>query len=115
MRGIFVSGTDTGVGKTEVACVVARIWRSRGLTVGAAKPVETGVMASGPADAQRLARAAEDTRPIAEICPMQFSEPLAPAVAAERAGTPLEPERLLAAVVAAGRGRDRVVAECAGG
>src|SRR5688572_16303141 len=84
MKGLFVTGTDTGVGKTEVARYVARLWRSRGLTVGVCKPAETGVGAAGPLDAIALAEAAADERPIHEICPYRFAEPLAPAVAASR-------------------------------
>lgn len=114
-RGLFVTGTDTGIGKTEVGCAVARIWRARGLTVGVCKPAETGVGEKGPEDAQRLAAAAEDTRPLDEICPVQLPEPLAPSVAAERARAPIDPDRLTAAILAAGRGRDRVLAESAGG
>ncbi len=114
MKGIFVVGTDTGVGKTVVGCYVAKVWRSRGLTVGAVKPAETGC-APDPADARALAEAAGDARPIEEICPVRLREPLSPMVAAERAGERIEPDRLLAAVAAAGRGRDRVIAEAAGG
>ena len=115
MRGYFVTGTDTGVGKTEVGCFIARTWRSRGLTVGACKPAETGVERGVPRDATALAAAAGDARAIDEICPYQFEEPLAPSIAAQRAGVAIERERLGAAVEAAFRGRDRVVAETAGG
>lgn len=115
MKGLFVTGTDTGVGKTEVGCVVARIWRARGLTVGVCKPAETGVGVAGPDDARRLAAAAGDTRAIEEICPVQLPEPLAPSVAAARAKTEIDPDRLLKAIAAAARGRDRVLAETAGG
>ena len=114
MTGLFVAGTDTGIGKTAVGCVVARIWRSRGLTVGVAKPVETGCNPD-PSDARLLAAAAEDERAIEEICPFQFREPLAPSVAAAREGRLIEPARLLSSIEAAARGRDRVLAEMAGG
>lgn len=117
MRGYFVTGTDTGVGKTEVACFIARTWRARGLTVGACKPAETGVAGDErtPRDAMALAAAAGDVRGVDEICPYRFSEPLAPAIAAMRAGVTIDPERLSLAVEAAFRGRDRVIAESAGG
>jgi len=49
-RGIFVTGTDTGVGKTVVACALVRALRARGIDAGAMKPIETGVGAGGPAD-----------------------------------------------------------------
>lgn len=115
MRGYFVTGTDTGVGKTEVACFVARTWRARGLTVGACKPAETGVVDGQPRDAAALAAAAGDSRPIEEICPYRLPYPLAPSVAANRAGVTIDPERLSSAMAAAFRGRDRVIVESAGG
>lgn len=114
MRGYFLAGTGTGVGKTAVGCFVARTWRARGLTVGVSKPVETGCD-TDPADAVALAKAAGDTRPIDEICPWRFKEPLAPAVAAAREKRPIDPARLLASIESAARGRDRVLAETAGG
>ena len=43
-RGMFVTGTDTGVGKTAVACGFARVFRESGLKVGVLKPVETGCL-----------------------------------------------------------------------
>lgn len=113
-NGYFIVGTDTGVGKTAVGCFVARLWRKRGLTVGVAKPAETGCLPD-PLDALALAEAADDRRPLEEICPYRLAEPLAPAIAAERAGVAIEPARLRAAVEAAARGRDRVLAEAAGG
>ena len=115
LRGYVIAGTDTGVGKTEVGCFVARTWRARGLTVGACKPAETGVEGGVARDAEALAAAAGDTRPIEEICPYRFPEPLAPAVAAARAGAAVDPARVEAAIAAAFRGRDRVVVETAGG
>ncbi len=52
---LYVAGTDTGVGKTAVACALARAMRDRGLRVGVFKPVETGCADPGrPADALAL-------------------------------------------------------------
>ena len=59
MPGLFITGTDTGVGKTVVSCALARGLRLAGVDVGVMKPVETGVPASGPEDAQALVRAAD--------------------------------------------------------
>ncbi len=75
MRGLFVTGTDTGVGKTFIACGLAGALRARGLRVGVMKPIETGCARRGddalhPADATALIkpRAAERTsRPSARI------------------------------------------------
>ena len=56
--GLFVTGTDTGVGKTLVACAILRALRARGIDLGALKPVETGVDGDRPADALALQAAA---------------------------------------------------------
>jgi len=91
MRGIFVSGTDTGVGKTVLAAGLVRLLRNRGARVAALKPVETGV---GPDDEEAtdwrlLAEAAGIGGPRAWFAPYVFPEPLAPLVAARRCGTPI--------------------------
>jgi dethiobiotin synthetase len=85
-RGFFVTGTDTGVGKTLVACALAAELRARGLDVGAMKPVETGVGRAGPLDALALAAAAGAGDPLDAVCPQRFALPAAPAVAAAHAG-----------------------------
>jgi dethiobiotin synthetase len=88
--GIFVSGTDTGVGKTVVACALVRAMIRRGLDVGVMKPIETGVGAEGPLDAQALRSAAAATEPLEEICPQTFALPAAPTVAAASEGRAVE-------------------------
>ncbi|HYB12678.1 MAG TPA: dethiobiotin synthase [Myxococcota bacterium] len=94
MPGLFITGTDTGVGKTVVACVLARGLRRRGLDVGVMKPVETGVAADGPRDAQALQAAAGSADALAEICPVALPLAAAPAVAAAEAGTWIELSQL---------------------
>lgn len=90
MKGIFITGTGTGVGKTHVGAGIAAAWRSMGMDVGVMKPAETGCRwRKGilvPRDALKLSRAARSTDPLDEVNPFRFQEPLAPAVAAERAG-----------------------------
>ncbi len=85
-RGLFVTGTDTGVGKTLVACALARRLRARGLDVGAMKPVETGVGPGGPLDALALREATGCRDPLSEICPQPLALAAAPAVAARAEG-----------------------------
>ncbi len=80
--GIFVTGTDTGVGKTFASCLLLELSRARGIRWGVMKPVETGVDEHGPEDAQRLRSAALCRDPLEEICPQQFAMPAAPSVAA---------------------------------
>jgi len=113
---LAVTGTDTGVGKTVTACALVAALRARGLAVGVMKPVETGVAArDGSTDAERLRWAAGETDPLALVCPHTFAEPLAPWLAAERSGRPLDIATLDVALAQVGRVRDVVVVEGAGG
>ncbi len=91
-RGYFVTGTDTGVGKTTFCVGLLRAAFRRGLAVAALKPVETG---SGPdaSDASRLAAAAGRAVPV----PFRYAPPVAPAVAARLAGRPVSLAVVLAA------------------
>jgi dethiobiotin synthetase len=84
-RGVFVTGTDTGVGKTVVACALVAALRACGLDVGAMKPIETGVGRAGPRDALALRAAAGGRDPLADVCPQRLALPAAPSVAAARA------------------------------
>src|SRR5262245_42420004 len=81
-RGVFVTGTDTGVGKTVVACALVRALRARGVAVAAMKPIETGVGVAGPADAIALREAAALDVPLEDVCPQLFALPAAPLAAA---------------------------------
>jgi len=86
VKGLFVTGTDTGVGKTVVTCALARGLRAAGIDVGVMKPVETGVPASGPEDAQALMRAAGVGDELDLVCPIQYAMPAAPEAAAAAEG-----------------------------
>jgi dethiobiotin synthetase len=114
-RGFFVSGTDTGVGKTVVACALVRAMRRRGLDVAVMKPIETGVGAEGPLDAQALQDAAAASEPLEEICPQTFALPAAPTVAAASEGRAVEMEPIREAFTRLSERHDWVVAEGAGG
>ncbi len=93
-KGIFVTGTDTGVGKTLVACGLAALLRESGYKVGVMKPAETGCAEKDgkpfPQDAFYLKEASGCEEPLERICPYRLSEPLAPSVAAERAGVKID-------------------------
>ncbi|TFG97805.1 MAG: dethiobiotin synthase [Myxococcales bacterium] len=82
-RGLFVSATYTGVGKTLVACELIRRLRSRGIDACGMKPVETGVSEDGPLDALALHAASGGGDPLEDVCPQRFALPAAPIVAAE--------------------------------
>jgi dethiobiotin synthetase len=113
--GFFVSGTDTGVGKTVVACALVRSMRGRGLDVGAMKPIETGVGAEGPLDAQALRSAAAAVEPLEEICPQTFALPAAPTVAAADEGREVEMEPIREAFARLRQRHRWLVVEGAGG
>jgi dethiobiotin synthetase len=87
-RGIFITGTDTGVGKTVVTAALALHLARGGRSVGVMKPVETGVPDGAPewTDAYRLRSAAGLDDPIERISPYRFSKPFAPLGAAREAG-----------------------------
>jgi len=113
--GIFVTGTDTGVGKTLVACTLIAAFRKAGLRVGAMKPIETGVGEDGPLDAIALRDAAGCTDPLETICPQQFALPAAPNAAASAEDRIIDLAAIDAAYETLVKGRDRMVVEGAGG
>ena len=82
---LFVTGTDTGVGKTEAACAVLSLLADAGLRPAAMKPYESGCIdRRRPADALALKAAARCDDPLAHVCPYRYRAPLAPGVAAAR-------------------------------
>ena len=115
MRGCFVTGTDTGAGKTVVAAALCAGLRSRGERVAVVKPVVTGLddAEPGAADHELLAAAA-GVDPAAVAC-ATFAPPLSPHLAAELAGAPLDPAALVAAARSAAQDADVLVAEGVGG
>jgi dethiobiotin synthetase len=115
MIRLAVTGTDTGVGKTVIAVALIGLLRHRGLRVAAMKPVETGVLPGAPTDAAQLRAAAGGTDRPGDVCPVTYAEPLAPFVAAQRAGRPVNLEALDAAFARLTTGRDAIVVEGAGG
>ncbi|MBM4201123.1 MAG: dethiobiotin synthase [Gammaproteobacteria bacterium] len=92
-RGLFVTGTDTGVGKTQVATALASLMRDRGLMVQPRKPVESGCRRIDgrlvPADALSLRTAAGLDVPLETICPYALEPALSPERAAALAGLTL--------------------------
>jgi dethiobiotin synthetase len=97
-QGIFITGTDTGVGKTVIAAGLAALFRKKGLSVGVMKPIQTGCItrrgARIPADARFLMQAAGTDDPIDQVCPYRFEIPAAPLVAAEYEGENIDLHRI---------------------
>lgn len=117
--GVFITGTDTGVGKTLVACGLAALFKDNGYRVGVMKPAETGCAerdgALYPEDAARLKQASDSALSLETICPYRFKEPLAPSVAAERAGAPIDIDRLRKVYDEIAAQHDLTIVEGAGG
>jgi dethiobiotin synthetase len=117
LRGLFVTGTDTGVGKTVLAAAIVAALRAGSVAVRAVKPVLTGLdepaCAESPHDHELLARVAG--RPPSEVAPFTFGPAVSPHLAAELSGDPLSSERVQAAVREAAAGTEAVVVEGVGG
>ncbi|WP_299090605.1 dethiobiotin synthase [uncultured Metabacillus sp.] len=82
MKGFFVTGTDTGVGKTIIACGLAAALIEKGIDVGVFKPLLSGISRSHPqSDTSLLKQMSESSLSHQDITPFEFAEPLAPFVA----------------------------------
>jgi len=119
-RGVFVTGTDTGVGKTLAACALVHALRRRGLRVAPMKPVAAGAVANAGGwaneDTLALAAAAGPGCPALEaITPVLLREPMAPHVAASREGREIVLAPLLEAHRRLASGSDFTVVEGVGG
>ncbi|MDQ7778856.1 MAG: dethiobiotin synthase [Planctomycetota bacterium] len=118
-RGVFITGTDTGVGKTVVAAGIARALKSRGLNVGVMKPVATGAIRQGKRlvnpDVLFLRDAIGLRDPLGLINPVCLMYPLAPAVAARLGRQRIDLARIAAAFVKLRRMHDVLVVEGIGG
>lgn len=92
--GLFITGTDTGVGKTLVACGLAALLRESGYKVGIMKPAETGCDEKDDQlfsqDAFYLKEASGCSEPLEKICPYRLRDPLAPSMAAAREGVQID-------------------------
>lgn len=90
----FITGTDTGAGKTFVASSIARALRLRGVDVGVMKPVESGCAVIGgattPLDALALKEASSSADALEDICPYRLALPLSPHLAARLSGVRID-------------------------
>ena len=117
--GYFVTGTDTGVGKTLVACALLRAYASRGLRAIGMKPVAAGAALESGAlvnDDVMALKAASSSKVSDELLnPYCFAPAIAPHLAAAEAGVEIELERILLAYRALAASAERVIVEGAGG
>jgi len=112
--GLFVTGTDTGIGKTFVASIIAAALAASGVRVGVMKPIETGVVGE-PEDAIALKAAAGVDDPLDLICPQRFRAPAAPSVAAADEGRLVDLNKIRTAFSHLAQRREYLVVEGAGG
>jgi dethiobiotin synthetase len=117
-RGLFITGTDTGVGKTYVAALIARALVAAGRNVGVYKPAASGCRREGEMlvsdDAVALWHAAGKPGRLADVCPQRFAAPLAPHLAARAEGRELDEAQLRTGLEAWSE-YDFVIVEGAGG
>lgn len=113
---LFITATDTGVGKTLITGGLAWALRQRGLDTGCWKPLQSGDLLSDPSgDAMRLKELGGLPDPVEAIGSYAFAEPLAPRLAAERAGVHLTRQDLLARYEEVRRLHRHLLIEGAGG
>ena len=108
---LFITGTDTGVGKTVLTALLVRLLRARQVNVAAFKPVCSG----GRADALALHAALAGTLTLAEINPWHFRAPIAPVLAARREHKTVKLSQVLAHIRAGNNRFAMIVVEGAGG
>lgn len=120
MNGVFITGTDTGVGKTLVACAWIHAARAAGLNVGAMKPIAAGAamrdgtLANDDTDAMLAALGWPPAR-ASTVTPLMLKEPIAPHIAARLEDRAIDLDALHAAFVRIASAHEYVVVEGVGG
>lgn len=115
-KGFFITGTDTGVGKTYAACLLVETLKKRGLRVAVMKPVAAGIEADGMnADVRLLMNAANVEAPVELVNPYCFAPAVAPHLAAQQAGVVMRMDVIVNAYAQLAALSDVVVVEGAGG
>lgn len=118
-RSCYITGTDTGIGKSVASAALLHAWRARGLHAVGMKPVASGCTRTADGwrnDDALLLQSASDPRPdYADVNPYALPEPLAPELAAADAGVVVQLAPILAAHARLQAQADRVVVEGVGG
>lgn len=114
-KNIFVTGTDTGVGKTIVSAAIASNLTRAGRTVGVMKPVQTGTVISGPTDLEFVQSLVEDKSRLDVSCPYMFPDPVAPLVASMLVGERIDLQTIRDSYSELNERNETVVVEGAGG
>jgi len=117
--GLFITSTDTGVGKTLIAGAIARILTEKGLKVGVFKPIATGCHRSWEGlvsyDTEFLANCANSELSLSTITPVGYVTPAAPIVSAAYDGPPIDFDKIAAAYKDICENNDIVIIEGIGG
>ena len=118
-RGLFITGTDTGVGKTYITALLARAFVAAGYRVGVYKPVASGCEETAgeriSEDAAALWEAAGRPLTLESVCPQRFLAPLAPHRAAQAEGRRVDGPLLRSGIECWRDAADFVLVEGAGG
>ena len=114
MKGIFITGTDTGVGKTEFGIQLCLSLKER-MEVGVMKPIETGVGSGEGGDVERYKRSLDLKEGVEEMGLVRLRYGLAPLVASELEGKEISMGEILDSYEAMRRKKDLVIVEGAGG
>ncbi len=114
-KGIFVTGTDTGVGKTVVTAAIAWNLTQAGKRVALMKPVQTGTIVSGPTDIEFVQKVLGADYSLDVSCPYMFSDPVAPLVASMLVGERIDIKKIKDSYSRLSSDNDFVIVEGAGG
>lgn len=118
-RALFITGTDTGVGKTFTASLIASSLKAKGIDVGVMKPIETGCAVRNknliPEDALSLMQAAGSIDPLDDVNPYRFTAALSPHLAARLEGVEVDLDKIKTQFEKLSRSHDIILVEGAGG
>jgi dethiobiotin synthetase len=117
--GLFITATDTEVGKTVASCAIAASLRRSGLRVGVCKPIASGCRHEREGlvspDAEALAHFADCREPLHLVNPVRYAAPLAPAVAAEQTEQPVDWPSIAESLERLDQAHDLLIVEGIGG
>src|SRR5437773_1592596 len=117
--GLFITGTDTAVGKTVIAGAIAQWFGRRGVGGAVCNPIATGCVRRREGlvseDAEFLASCADSRDSLELICPQRYAEPLSPAVAAQRTRQPIDWPLIDRSIQEMCAGSDVMIVEGVGG
>lgn len=118
-QGFFITGTDTGVGKTWFTVLLMRYLQAQGHHVNGMKPIASGSEQQGPRlvneDAEAILHACSGSLDYDTVNPLAYAPPIAPHIAAQQAGRPIDLDQILAAYTHLTADSDVLVVEGVGG